>query len=121
MSLKPELTNCCHIPKGWGHEVILVNNHLYCGKLLVFKKDCKFSMHYHLIKQESWYVNYGDFIFNWIDTENAVTNRIELKKGDVVTIPIGMPHQLHALTDGEIFEISTQHFDSDSYRIYKGD
>jgi hypothetical protein len=32
-----------------------------------------------------------------------------------------MPHQLFAETDGEIFEISTQHFDSDSYRVQKGD
>jgi hypothetical protein len=32
-----------------------------------------------------------------------------------------MPHQLTALSDGEIFEISTQHFDSDSYRVWKGD
>jgi hypothetical protein len=31
-----------------------------------------------------------------------------------------MPHQLHALTDGEIIEVSTQHFDYDSYRIKKG-
>jgi hypothetical protein len=31
-----------------------------------------------------------------------------------------MPHQLKALQDGEIFEISTQHFDSDSYRVWKG-
>jgi len=25
------------------------------------------------------------------------------------------------LTDGVIFEVSTQHFDSDSYRVFKGD
>lgn len=118
---KPLLTDCCQVPKGWGHEVIFVNNELYCGKVLVFKKGCKFSMHYHVIKQETWYVQSGDFIFNWIDTENGITHTMELKTGDSVTIPIGMPHQLHALTDGEIFEVSTQHFDSDSYRIYKGD
>jgi hypothetical protein len=28
---------------------------------------------------------------------------------------------LIALTDGEVFEVSTQHFDSDSYRVWKGD
>jgi hypothetical protein len=25
------------------------------------------------------------------------------------------------LTDGTVFEVSTQHFDSDSYRVWKGD
>jgi mannose-6-phosphate isomerase-like protein (cupin superfamily) len=46
---------------------------------------------------------------------------MHLTTGDVVTIPIGMPHQLEAIEEGEIFEISTEHFDSDSYRIKKGD
>ena len=117
----PICTECCTIPKGWGHELIIVNNEKYCGKILVFNRGCKFSMHYHIIKQETWYVNSGKFIFDWIDTETAEKHTMELFKGDVVTIPIGMPHQLHALTDGEIFEISTQHFDSDSYRVAKGD
>lgn len=121
MELKPILSECCHVPKGWGYEVIFVNNEKYCGKILVFKEGCKFSMHYHLIKQETWYVQKGDFIFTWIDTENGEKLSKVLHQTDVVTIPIGMPHQLQALTDGEIIEVSTEHFDSDSYRIYKGD
>lgn len=119
--LPPICSECCTIPKGWGHELQIINNEKYCGKLLVFKRGCKFSMHYHIKKQETWYVNLGSFIFYWIDTETAEKHTIELFKGDVVTIPTGMPHQLLALSDGEIFEISTQHFDSDSYRVQKGD
>ena len=33
----------------------------------------------------------------------------------------GQPHQLEALTDGKIFEVSTHHEDSDSDRVMKGD
>jgi mannose-6-phosphate isomerase-like protein (cupin superfamily) len=117
----PIIAECCKVPKGWGHEIVIVNNELYCGKVLVFKRGCKFSMHYHVLKQETWYVQSGSFIFNFIDTEHGTTHTMELSKGHGVTIPRGMPHQLHALTDGEIFEVSTEHFDSDSYRIYKGD
>jgi hypothetical protein len=117
---EPICTNCCTIPKGWGHELIIVNNEKYCGKILVFKAGCKFSMHYHLIKQETWYVNKGQFTFNWIDTNTAERNTLYLREGDVVTIPIGMPHQLTSIEEGEIFEISTEHFDSDSYRVEKG-
>ena len=36
------------VPKGWGKEIIFVNNDEYCGKILCFNKDKKFSMHYHL-------------------------------------------------------------------------
>jgi quercetin dioxygenase-like cupin family protein len=121
--MEPKIIHCdeCKVPKGWGHEVIFANNELYCGKLLVFKKGCKFSMHYHMIKDETWYVNEGEFIYRWIDTEKAEIKEIILKVGDSVRQFPGMPHQLEALTDGVVFEVSTQHFDSDSYRIYKGD
>ena len=121
MDKKPILSDCCKVPKGWGHEVIIHNSEKYCGKILVFKKGCRFSMHYHIIKQETWYVNKGKFIFRWINTEVGETITQSLNEKDAVTIPIGMPHQLEAIEDGEIFEISTQHFDSDSYRIFTGD
>ena len=88
---------------------------------MTFKKGSKFSMHFHREKQETWYVNKGQFTFNWIDTSNAEKKSTILNQGDSVTIPIGMPHQLLANTDGEIFEVSTQHFDTDSYRVEKGD
>jgi quercetin dioxygenase-like cupin family protein len=110
----------CNIPKGWGSEIVFENNELYCGKLLVFKKGCKFSMHYHMIKDETWYVNEGEFIYRWIDTETADLNERILKVGDTVRQYPGQPHQLEALTDGVIFEVSTEHFDSDSYRVWKG-
>ncbi len=76
-------------------------------------------MHYHLIKDETWYVDEGEFLYRWIDTENGEVNEVELKEGDSVRQYPGQPHQLLALTDGVVFEVSTQHFDEDSYRIYK--
>lgn len=111
----------CKIPKGWGHEIIIENNDKYCGKVLVFKAGCKFSMHYHMIKDETWYVNKGEFIYRWIDTKTADIIEQNLVVGDVVRQRPGQPHQLIALTDGEVFEVSTQHFDEDSYRVMKGD
>ena len=45
-----------------------------------------------------------------------------INEGDVVYIERGKPHQLTALEDNSsIFEVSTEHFDSDSYRVWKGD
>jgi mannose-6-phosphate isomerase-like protein (cupin superfamily) len=86
-----------------------------------FKEGAKFSMHYHMIKDETWYVNKGLFIYRWIDTETAEIIEHKLIPGDVVRQRPGQPHQLEALIDGEVFEVSTQHFDSDSYRVWKGD
>lgn len=123
---KPKVINVeecpeCKIPKGWGEEIIICNHELYCGKLLRFKDGAKFSMHYHMIKDETWYVKEGIFIYRWIDTKTAEVYDKHLKEGDVVRQLPGQPHQLIALSDGEIFEVSTQHFDSDSYRVWKGD
>lgn len=123
---KPNVQNVlecsgCKVPKGWGEEIIITNNELYCGKLLRFKEGAKFSMHYHLIKDETWYVNKGLFIYRWIDTETAEVVEVDLIPGDTVRQRPGQPHQLESLIDGEIFEVSTEHFDSDSYRVWKGD
>ena len=119
--IKPVVVKGCYVPKGWGNELIIENNEIYCGKLLRFKGGFKFSMHYHMDKDETWYVQEGEFIYRWIDTETAEMNETELKVGDVVRQRPGQPHQLEALMDGVIFEVSTHHEDSDSYRVLKGD
>ncbi len=103
-----------------GYELWIHNDPQYCGKLLVFtQKGNHFSMHYHMIKNETWYVQKGSFQFDWIDTQLAKLQRTILNEGDVVYIEKGKPHQLTALNDDSIIlEVSTEHFNSDSYRIY---
>jgi quercetin dioxygenase-like cupin family protein len=108
------------VPKGWGKEIIFVNNDEYCGKLLCFEKDKKFSMHYHIKKKETWYVSKGSFTLIWVETDNGTTHTEYLKVGDVITNERGEPHQLIALEDSEVFEVSTKHYDEDSFRMWKG-
>jgi quercetin dioxygenase-like cupin family protein len=108
------------VPKGWGKEVIFVNNDEYCGKLLCFEKDKKFSMHYHIKKKETWYVSKGSFILIWVETDTGTTHTEYLKVGDVITNERGEPHQLIAIEDSEVFEVSTKHYDEDSFRMWKG-
>jgi mannose-6-phosphate isomerase-like protein (cupin superfamily) len=109
------------VEKKWGYELWIHNDTDYCGKLLIFTKSGnKFSMHYHMIKDETWYVQKGAFQFDWIDTENGERCYTQIQEGDVIEIKKGLPHQLTALTEEAIvFEVSTQHFDEDSYRIYR--
>jgi mannose-6-phosphate isomerase-like protein (cupin superfamily) len=107
--------------KGWGYEIWMVNNNKYCGKLLHFDGSAKFSMHYHLQKDETWYVLKGTFIFRWIDTSRADIIEEILTVGESIHIPPGLPHQLETVDGGEIIETSTEHFEEDSYRVMKGD
>jgi len=44
-----------------------------------------------------------------------------LERGDKFHVPVGMRHQMYALEDTELFEFSTEHFDSDSIRVIPGD
>ena len=116
MKLKPT-----RVEKSWGYEDWIHNDSQYCGKLLVFTNEGnRFSMHYHMIKNETWYIQKGAFEFHWIDSETATLHKDILNIGDVVYIERGKPHQLIALeSESIVFEVSTEHFDSDSYRIYK--
>jgi len=53
------------------------------------------------------------------DLENA--DELILNPGENFHVYRGLRHQMIAIEDSELFEFSTQHFDSDSYRIVKGD
>ena len=69
------------VEKGWGHELIWATNEKYCGKLLKFNKDARFSMHFHAEKDESWYVLDGRFLIKFIETNDASLHEVELKAG----------------------------------------
>lgn len=111
------------VEKGWGHELIFESNDLYCGKLLCFEKaGSKFSMHFHMIKDETWHVLAGSFIVRWIETADATTNVKVLEKGDTWRNLPGTPHQLEAIEDNSVIvEVSTPDSVEDNYRIARGD
>lgn len=107
-------------PKGWGQEEWIINCPDYCMKFLDFKAGTKGSMHFHVLKHETWYIAYGKLMISTINTENAERSQVILSKGDIVDIPKLNPHQVEALEDSRIIEVSTQHFEDDSYRVLPG-
>lgn len=128
------------VPKGWGWERWLVNNDKYCGKQLWFAKGKKFSFHFHKKKDETFYVAEGKVILIFeespydLDLSDSKAckdfykaicyskeNVVELEAGDVFHVPVWLGHQIIAQTDALIYEFSTHHEDSDSYRLVKGD
>ena len=109
------------IPKNWGQEIIIHNGDEYCGKILRFKKGAKFSMHFHIMKKETWYVASGKFNLHYIDPRDASEHFSKLRVGQIIDVDRGDPHQLFCEEAGDIFEVSTPHFDDDSYRVRKGD
>lgn len=110
-----------NVKKGWGSETIFATNDLYCGKLLNFNKDAKFSMHMHKEKDETWHVLSGSFVVKYIDTKNADVNERVLQTGDTWHNPPMLPHQLVCIQAGSIVEVSTPDSVEDNYRVQKGD
>ena len=111
------------VDKGWGYEIIWATNDLYCGKLMVFERiGAKFSMHFHKEKDETWFVNAGQFKLTYCDTDTATYHEKILNEGDVWRNPPMLPHQLTALKPNSIiFEVSTPDSVKDNYRIIPGD
>lgn len=110
------------VPKGWGFEKWIVNTEEYCGKLLYFAKGKKCSWHYHELKDETFYIQSGKIILKYNDSDDIESSKeIVLERGDKYHIHRGLRHQMLALEDTELFEFSTQHFDSDSIRVINGD
>jgi quercetin dioxygenase-like cupin family protein len=109
------------VEKGWGHELIWATNDKYCGKLLKFNKGSRFSMHFHAVKDETWYVLDGQFEVHWINTKDATTDSRILFTGDIWRNEPMFPHQLICIKAGTIIEVSTPDSVEDNYRVGKGD
>jgi quercetin dioxygenase-like cupin family protein len=111
-----------HVDKGWGWEKWICNGPEYCGKLLFFEKGKRCSWHVHRLKDEVFYLQSGKIIVYYSDKDDITQgNQKILNPGDSFHVYRGLRHQMYALQDSELFEFSTQHFDSDSHRIIKGD
>ena len=119
--MKPEIIQYKDYPKGWGDERWIVNKEKYCLKILSFNKGSSFSMHYHIKKEETWYVARGSLKLSYYDLTDATRITETINSGAVVDIKPNIPHRLIALEDSEIIEVSTQHFEYDSYRVEPGD
>ena len=67
-------------------------------------------MHHHRIKDETFYINKGRVLME-VDGETLI-----LKKGESLLIKPYIKHRFTGIEESEIFEFSTHHEDSDSYR-----
>lgn len=109
-------------PKGWGKEIWVANNEKYCGKILCFDAGKKCSWHYHNVKDEVFYLLSGKMQVTVSDGNDiSLAEIFILEKGEVFHVKTGLRHQMLAIENSELLEVSTQHFENDSIRLIKGD
>jgi len=111
------------IEKSWGYEKIIENNDLYCGKILFIKKNHCISLQFHKLKDETFFIFKGELLAKF-STQDSFINpeeipAVKMVEGDVRRVRIGEIHQLFALEDSLVFEVSSTHHDDDTYRISK--
>ena len=116
------MENIEKVNKGWGHELIIVNENGYCGKILNLNKGKQTSWHYHKLKNETFYLESGKLEITYGYSKNIKkAKKIVMSPGDRFSVPVGLVHRIHAIEKSKLFEFSTTHYDSDSYRVTKGD
>ncbi len=98
-----------HVPKPWGHETIWARTDAYVGKILHIKATQALSVQYHTVKDETIYLLSGELIYRvW---ENDEPRDVGLKIGEAFRITPGTVHQMEAVTDCDVLEVSTPHLD----------
>ena len=98
-----------HVPKPWGHETIWAHTTDYVGKILHINKGEALSVQYHDIKDETVYLLSGELIYRIWENDQPVD--VNLQIGQSFRITPGTVHQMEAVTDCDILEVSTPHLD----------
>jgi mannose-6-phosphate isomerase-like protein (cupin superfamily) len=98
------------VEKPWGHEEIWAETSRYVGKILFIRKDHRLSLQHHEVKDETIRVASGTLSLELEDDEGNIVTE-ELSAGQSVHIRPGHRHRMRAVTDVEIFEVSTPELD----------
>lgn len=110
------------VPKGWGHEIWVVNTEDYCGKRFFLRNGKRCSWHYHREKDETIMVLSGRVKFEFGSGDDLQSAAVfEAGPGEAVRLTPGVRHRFTGLEDSHLIEFSTQHKDEDSIRVIRGD
>ena len=94
--------------KPWGHEHLWALNQHYAGKFLHINKGESLSLQYHEIKDETIHVVSGKLKLRIGSSASDLETR-DLLPGESCPIPPGTIHQMQAIEDCIIAEVSTPH------------
>ena len=97
------------VPKPWGHETIWAHTDNYVGKILHIKAGQALSVQYHNRKDETIHLLSGELIYR-VKLGELLDDE-KLKQGESFRITPGTVHQMEAITDCEILEVSTNDLD----------
>jgi mannose-6-phosphate isomerase len=108
------------VPKPWGHETIWAETPDYVGKILHIKAGQSLSVQFHNKKDETVHLLSGELVYRVQEGDArqggaavhaAGMQDVKLRRGESFRISPGTVHQMEAITDCDILEVSTNHLD----------
>ena len=101
--------NVVRVPKPWGHETIWAHSERYVGKILHINAGQELSVQYHNKKDETVHLLSGEISYR-VKTSELLED-MRLRVGESFRITPGTVHQMVALTDCDVLEVSTPELD----------
>jgi mannose-6-phosphate isomerase-like protein (cupin superfamily) len=101
--------NVVRVPKPWGHETIWAHSDRYVGKILHINAGHELSVQYHNKKDETVHLLSGEISYR-VKT-NELLEDMRLRVGESFRITPGTVHQMVAVTDCDVLEVSTPELD----------
>lgn len=92
-----------------GTTMITVINREYCKKLIILLPGQKHPEQHHKHKEETFHILYGDISISLDGAEKTA------QRGDIVVVEKGRKHQFSSKSGAVIEEISSTHYQDDSY------
>ena len=99
------------VPKPWGHETIWARTDRYVGKILHINAGHELSVQYHNKKDETIYLLSGQIVYRVQRNGSDELDDVQLRVGESFRITPGTIHQMVALTDCDVLEVSTPELD----------
>jgi mannose-6-phosphate isomerase len=102
--------NVVRVAKPWGHETIWAQSDRYVGKILHINAGHELSVQYHHRKDETIYLLSGEMAYR-VQGKDGVLDDVQLRIGESFRNTPGTIHQMAALTDCDVLEVSTPELD----------
>jgi mannose-6-phosphate isomerase len=99
------------VEKPWGYELHWAKTDRYVGKLIHVNAGHALSLQYHNQKDETIFLWSGRMLFEIAEghegTATGPLTKLEMKPGESVHVVPKTVHRMTAITDCDIFEVST--------------
>jgi mannose-6-phosphate isomerase len=101
------------VAKPWGHEKVWARSDRYVGKIIHINAGHELSVQFHKKKDETIHLLSGEIVYR-VQRDPSDQNQLDdvrLQIGESFRIAPGTVHQMVAVTDCDVLEVSTPETD----------